>query len=245
MLLAKLTPSIGAIGLFIGPVFGEGPTVDRFGDVMPQLIRRSTAQVQASWIAVQKAVAENEKLKHPLPEPYLARAEIWAVVNNHEDALKDCLAATEFFLKNSPTLTERSRYFIRLDQILRELESRPHAYFPDDAIEFGVQGRSYYDQGRLEEALVQFTEAVRLMPDGPVYRFFRALTLKRLGREAEADRDAWVGANAAREAKENGRLCEADIAAQLERVQGPLRRWLEAKREEVPPKLSSLSLIER
>lgn len=56
---------------------------------VPAPISRQSADVIALWDEVCMLVRENESLENPLPEPYIARGDLWRTVGCHEDALSD------------------------------------------------------------------------------------------------------------------------------------------------------------
>jgi len=188
---------------------------------MPLLIRRASPAVRKAWRQVEAAVRDNEALKEPLPDPYLARAEVWAMVGNHEEALADELRALELLQRRKPSLLEQTRYLKRVQDTLARLGKMPRPYYPLDADKLFYLAKSFYFGCQLDEALKELNEAIRLRPEEPLYWYYRALTYKRLGREAEADRDARVAASLRRAGKSR-----KDLATELERIQGPLRVWL-------------------
>jgi tetratricopeptide (TPR) repeat protein len=188
---------------------------------MPLLIRKASPAVQKAWRQVDAAVRDNEALKEPLPEPYLARAEVWAMVGNHEEALADQLRAVELLYKGKPSLLEQTRYLKRMQNTLARLRKMPRPYYPAEADKLYYLGRSLFFGCQLTEALKELNEAIRLRPDEPLYWYYRALTHKRLGKETEAVRDARVAASLRRAGKS-----KKDIPLELERIQGSIRIWL-------------------
>lgn len=58
--------------------------------------------------------------------------------------------------------------------------------YPQNARIYNNLGRYYYHQGRLDEAIARFHDAIRLDPGMPQAHFNLGLTLRRLGRPAEA-----------------------------------------------------------
>jgi tetratricopeptide (TPR) repeat protein len=190
-------------------------------DDAPLLIQKASPSIQKAWRQVDNAIKDNDRLKKPLPEPYLARAEIWAMVGNYDEALADQLRATELLYKGTPSLIEQKRYLERMQKTLDRLRKMPRPYFPVDADKLYYLGRSFYFQGDCERALKELNEAIRLRPDEPLYWYYRALTYRRLGKNDEATRDARVAASLRRAGKSR-----KDIARELERIQGAPRVWL-------------------
>ena len=89
------------------------------GDAVPAPISRHPSEVVAAWNEVSILVRENELLDNPLPEPYVARGDVWRSVGCHEDALADYLKAVELATANNPGLAEKSRLLSRLHQALQ------------------------------------------------------------------------------------------------------------------------------
>ena len=82
-------------------------------DSLPELIRLQENQaVRKAWQEIEAAISENEALpeRERLPEPYFARAEIWASVNAYAAAVQDYLTAIKWRIAlatNSRSLTAR------------------------------------------------------------------------------------------------------------------------------------------
>ncbi len=215
-------------------VHAENPEKD-----VPELIRKAGPSIQKAYVQIEKTIRENEKLSKPLPEPYLARGEIWTAVGNHEEALADYLKATDLLYKGKPTLLDQSRYLERLHKTLQRLRNMPTPYYPEDAAQQYDAGTNYYFRCMFDKALPHLTEAIRLNPADPVYWYYRGLTYKQLGRESEAERDVKIGANLVRKAEERNRYIHQEVGQALERVQGPIRQWLTDKSQELPSRSRS------
>jgi tetratricopeptide (TPR) repeat protein len=188
---------------------------------MPELIRKAGPGMMDAWRKVRKLIDENNTLANPLPEPYLARAELWAKVGNHEEALADQLRAVELLYKGSPSLLEQTRYLKRVQATLDKLKRMPRPYYPADADKLYYRGRTAFYQCDYEAAVQEFTESIRLQPEEPLYWYYRALAYKKLGKTDEADRDARVAGSLHRDKKST-----KDLGRELERIQGGLRHWL-------------------
>ncbi len=209
-----------------------------FGADLPFLIARQPETVQEAWRTVDELVRENATLEQSLPDPLFARADLWAAVGNHEEALDDYLQATKFFFGTRPSLVEQSRALNRLSDALERLSKRPRSEYPyeaDDAFWLGVNS---FEKKQLEVAAAFFAEATRLMPSDAVYRAYRGLTLKRLGRTSDAERQLSVAASILRRPHCRPRE-QSGFHIRLERIQGPERQWVQ---QSVNAPLSATSL---
>ncbi|ADG66841.1 hypothetical protein Plim_0998 [Planctopirus limnophila DSM 3776] len=198
---------------------------------IPSLIQRQPASIQQAWIEVEKVVNENEKLPQPLPEPYLARGDLWSRVGSHEDALSDYLKATELFFQGSPTPSERARYLSQLQRALDAVVQQPKPRYPNEAASEYSQGLLASRSGEHTMAESHFAEACRLMPEVPLYRVYRALALRELGRNEEAHRQVAAALSLIRESP-LGASAEMQLLHRgLEHIQGPSRLWLSRELE--------------
>ena len=209
-----------------------------FGADLPFLIARQSETVQEAWRTVDELVRENASLEQSLPDPLLARADLWATVGNHEEALDDYLQATKLLFAMRPSLVEQSRALNRLSDALERLSKRPRPEYPyeaDDAFWHGVRN---FENHRLEAAAAFFAEATRLMPSDAVYRAYRGITLKRLGQAIDAERQLAVAASILRrpDCLERER---SGFHIRLENIQGSERRWI-TQSVNLPPSASRL-----
>jgi len=166
---------------------------------LPELILvQNNPAIQQAWREVSIAISENDALPEDerLPEPYFARAEIWASVKNYSDSLQDYLTAIKYARKSNRDILTYSEYFDSLYDVAEKLQNIP---VPAEGAEseFFFAARRHYSHGNtkfftgdLREALDRFDSAVQLAPDQPLYWYFRALTHKRLGDEQRAQHDA-------------------------------------------------------
>lgn len=194
---------------------------------IPQLVKIQDERIRTSWAEVEKIIAENEGAKRPSHEPYLARAELWAIAGCHEEALQDYLRGTDLFFRDNPTPSERTAHLEQLKTALEALVRRPKPSFPDLALRQFGQGLALYQRRQVAEATWFFDEACRLKTDVPIYRIYRALCYKQQGRPIEADREASIARNLIRERPADSEQELQGIHQRLEFVQGPLRQWLE------------------
>jgi len=229
-MLLRLLASVSLLALVAGTVTAQiNPEAD-----LPPLIRKASPSVQKAWLEVDKVVRDNEKRPNPLPDPYVARAEIWSVVGNYDDALTDYVRATELLFKQKPTLIEQAKYLARIQETLREIGKQGRPYYPEEGSDYYEKGRQLYFKGELNKALDYFNAAVQLVPQEAVFWYYRGLTYKRLGKDVEAERDVKIGAGIVRQAEENNRDINKEVGLALERIQGPLRNWLTETARELP-----------
>ena len=209
---------------------------DRKRVTLPELILlQDNPAVQQAWREVTDAISENETLPENdrLPEPYFARAEIWASVKNYSDSLQDYLTAIRYARKANRDLLTYSAYFDKLYDVAEKLQNVPVAATGAESdLSFAArrhysEGYSKYFTGELQHALDRFDSAIRLAPDQPLYWYFRALTHRRLGDGQRAQHDALMGAYFERQFAPCRRR---SLNHAFVRIQGEARTWLEAYR---------------
>jgi len=202
----------------------------------PELIAiQPNRSIQQAWRDIAAAISDNDVLpeNERLPEPYFARAEIWASVNNYSDSLQDYLTAIKYARTSNRDIISYSEYFDRLYEVVEKFQNMPApATGAESEMHFAAQrhygeGCSKFFAGDLWEALKRFDSAIQLAPDQAVYWYFRALTHKRLGDEERAQHDALLGASFERQLTPSRRRA---INGSLTRVQGTMRAWLESYR---------------
>lgn len=196
-------------------------------ETIPYLISIQPTRTLEAWKDVAELIAQNEKLENPLPDPYLARAELWTTVGAHEDAVEDYLQASSLIMKKNPSLIEQAKVFKSLRESLERLSQSPRPAYPIKAADACQTGFEYYYRGDFKQALPFFVEATRLNPDDAVYRAMRGLSSYRLGDIAAAEKQVAAAANIVRK---QGFVFpdsrEQDFHRRLERIQGTDRRWL-------------------
>ena len=198
---------------------------------MPILIQRQPDSIQRAWIEIGKIVADNEKLAPPLPEPYMARGDLWSRVGSHEDALSDYLKATELFFQGAPTPSEQARHLSQLRRALDAVVQQPKPRYPNEAASEYSLGLLASRRGDYAIAESHFAESSRLMPEVALYRVHRALALRELGRDEEAHRQVAAALSLIR-ATGRGASEEMQLLHRgLEHVQGPSRLWLSRELE--------------
>ena len=202
------------------------------------LIQRNPA-IQQAWREVASAISENETLpeNERLPEPYFARAEIWASAKNYSASLQDYLTAIKYARTANRDLLTYSAYFDKLYDVTQKLQNVPvPATGAESDLSFAArrhysQGYSDYFSGDLQEALDRFDSANQLAPDQPLYWYYRALTHRRLGDDQRAQHDALMGAFFERQFASWRRR---SLNHAFSRVQGETRTWLESYRRGSP-----------
>lgn len=200
---------------------------------LPELIlMQRNPEVQRAWREIAQAVEDNEKLPESdrLPEPYFARAEIWASVQNYSDSLRDFLTGIRYARQSNRDLLSYSAYFERMYDVAEEFENRPVPArgVEDDPSDAAVKhyslGMNRYFAGEYRAALRHFNDAVQLSPDKAVYWYYRALTHRQLGEEGRAQYDALMGATFE---KALPSWKQRAMHGELVRIQGSIRFWLE------------------
>lgn len=198
---------------------------------IPSLIQRQPDSILQAWIEIDTIVAENEKLTPPLPEPYVARGDLWSRVGSHEDAMSDYLKATDLFFRGSPTPSEQARYLSQLRRALDAVVKQPKPNYPYEAASEYSLGLLAIRNLDYTAAASHFTESSRLMPEVALYRAYRALALHELGRNEEAQRQAAVALSLIRATGSDASGVMQALHRSLEHVQGPTRSWLSRELE--------------
>jgi tetratricopeptide (TPR) repeat protein len=184
---------------------------------------------------VAAAISENETLpdSERLPEPYFARAEIWATAGNYSDSLQDYLYGISIVRVSARDLLSYSVQFDKLGDVADKLQKMPVPAAGAEPI-YSSAAREHYSLGYglffrddLRAALEHFDSAVQLAPDQPLYWYFRALTYHGLGDEQRAQHDALMGAFFEREL---AAWYRRSLHRAFIRIQGARRAWLESYR---------------
>jgi tetratricopeptide (TPR) repeat protein len=187
-----------------------------------------------AWRDVQEAIRDGEQLPAPDPEPYYSRAEIWSKrLENQEEALLDTLRGVEVFLNgnDSSDPAEINKALKKLRDAAWLSLQRPKSIYPGAAEKHYSAGLHSYSMGRFVEAVLQFTRAIQLDANCPVYYYYRSLARLSAGDERHAIMDAEKGAMVESHLMESARM---DVSRSLVRIQGQQRLWLEAYRRGRP-----------
>ena len=212
-------------------------TPDEKAKSLPELIRlQENPLLRDAWRDIEAAIKENDALppQERLPEPYFARAEIWACVNHYSEALRDYLTAIKYARLSGRDLMSYSAYFDKLYEVTDRFQKVPATPTLGKNDGYAWAARNHYAQGchalwqnKFETALQRFDNAVQLQPNDPLYWYFRALTFKKMGDAERAQCDALFGAYLER----NGPHTRSrELGHAFTRVQGRLRQWLESYR---------------
>lgn len=194
-------------------------------DAIPYLIAKQPAEVREAWKEVDSLIIENGQLESPIPDPYLARAELWTQAGSHEDAVADYVQAVQIMLSRDASLIEQSKVLRLLRQSLHNLSQMPRAVYPTHAVDAYQKGFELYHRHRHEEAAYYFAEATRLNPEDSVYRVMRALNYRELKRDGDASQQLASAAGILRHPSTGARE-SAVFHRRLERIQGDDRLWI-------------------
>lgn len=195
---------------------------------IPAPIATRSAETIATWVEISRLVDENEALATPLPHPYVARGDLWASVDCHEDALADYLRATDLVLATKPSPAEKSRLLSRLHHSLRELVNKPMPAYSLESQELYRQGVTLFTQRQFEAALPYLEDAVRLSPSNSEYRAYLAVTSRVTGDQISAARHAASAANLLRSKLDSvGKRKRTVFNEAVRHIQGPQRVWLQ------------------
>jgi tetratricopeptide (TPR) repeat protein len=201
---------------------------------LPPLILRQPAVVHDAWRQIAAAVAENDRLPRPQPDPYFARAELWMMVGNYDAALRDLLLAMRIAGEGNAAPRVYDSIFNRLREVLERYDVTPVP--PEDgepARHYGHGSHAFWS-GCYVDAEKAFSDAISLAPGNPLYWYMRAIARRRLGDEQGAKHDALLGAAAERRACSKRDGAAMDINRGLRRLQGGDRIWLEDLRRGDP-----------
>jgi tetratricopeptide (TPR) repeat protein len=205
-----------------------------FDDEIPPLIRRQPQVVHDAWRQIAVAVAENQRLTRPRPEPLFARAELWMMVGNYDAALRDLLVAMQIASDTGAAPRVYDAVFNRLREVLERYDTTPVPPEDGEPSRHYGHGMHSFWEGHYVEAEKAFADAISLAPGNPLYWYMRAVTHRRLGNEEAAMHDALLGASAERKACLRRDGASLDINRELRRLQGNDRIWLENQRRGDP-----------
>jgi len=229
-------PQIKVVSLRpVGPAAEVGRRQDTsFDDEIPPLIRRQPQVVHDAWRQIAAAVAENQRLTRPRPEPLFARAELWMMVGNYDAALRDLLVAMQIASDTGAAPRVYDAVFRRLREVLERYDTTPVPPEDGEPSRHYGHGMHSFWEGQYVEAEKAFADAISLAPGNPLYWYMRAVTHRRLGNEEAAMHDALLGASAERKACLRRDGASLDINRELRRLQGNDRIWLESQRRGDP-----------
>lgn len=192
---------------------------------LPLAITAMPDDVQQAWLEAQAAVAENENLENPLPDPYFARAEIWSAAGVYDSALRDYLKAVELAAESGGDPSDYASWLSKLAEALDKFDKAPSAPGKGDGSYHYSSGVHAFWNGDMKNAVWNFDNAIFVEPAKSLYWYFRALTYLRRGDQRRAKHDALIGSNLE---WQDGRPDRIGWA--FARLQGPMRMWLERYR---------------
>ena len=208
---------------------GEATTKESY---RPWLIQfQENPSVFAAWQNVNELIASNQQLPEDqeLAEPYFARAELWAAVENYADAIQDYITGIKILKARGASPDKYLKYVEKLSVAVRNLEANPvpaigaRLGWEEAALEHYKLGYTAYFMREYEKCLVHFSNSVAMDPQKPHYWYFRALAHRGLGNDQQAQHDALLGASFERQLPADA----VSMNQRLFRVQGPARTWLE------------------
>jgi len=213
--------------------------IDKAGDFKtfhrPTIINfQENPAVAKAWDKVNELVAANEKLaeRQQLPEPYFARAELWAAVENYSDAIQDYITGIGISRRRGASPSYYLQYVEKLGEAVRQLDANPvpasgvKVVRKEAAVQHFQLGYTAFFMNDYEKSRMHFTNCVTMDPEQPHYWYFRALSQWELGNRQQAQHDALLGAKF-----EQSLATDAiSMDQRLFRVQGARRTWLEKYR---------------
>jgi hypothetical protein len=193
--------------------------------LLPAIIRRQPLHIQRAYRDVEATIKRNKELGKQLPEPYFLRARLWTLVKNYDAAVRDYLTAAALVKENRLDQARYATYYEQMDKALNAFDRMPKPIDLGGAAYHYEQGRQAFWSGQFKRALGYFDDAVALDATEPLYWYYRGLTYKYMGNEQRALHDLRLGAHLEWFNKRN-RKSSTYILFALERLQGPMRLWL-------------------
>ena len=129
---------------------------------VPAAVALQPPAIVQAWREAQAAISENERLAHPMAEPYFARAEILSLAKDFDSALLDYLRALSIAGRTKDNAIAYSAYFERLQQSLENYNKDPRPLAAGDARTHFGAGIHSYREGDLDAAKKHFTNAIAL-----------------------------------------------------------------------------------
>ena len=207
------------------PKPSEAISADNYPPIVPVLIRREPERMQQAYKDVEATIALNKKLKKELPEPYFLRARLWTMVRNYDAALRDYVTASALVKDSKLDPVRYVTYFDGMTKLLDGLDRVPKAPDADNATYHYNQGRSAFWSKDYDKAMRYFDDAIALDPTEPLYWYYRGMIFRNQGNDRRAKHDIVIGANMERINRKQGKSPDYLLTA-LERVQGPMRLWM-------------------
>ncbi|MDA7884789.1 hypothetical protein N9B23_00295 [bacterium] len=203
------------------------PLLIQFSD-LPNIVK-IYEEAAAVYLENRKAPPEDR-----IPEPCIARGEIWELVGNYPDAVSDYVEGVGYARsrRRDPKIIEK--YHNKIAGVLEKIKSmpvpmnEPNARYEVAAVDCFGRGLHQLKVNQLSTARHHFSDAIQLKPASPAFWYARAVANHRADRELEARHDAVMG-----------NLFERDlpswetrkVASALQGIQGADRAWLESFRD--------------
>jgi len=219
-----------------GPV-GQGITAEQLEKIVGEVTNRvSAAAAQYDWqnpVVLRGPLGRIRQWYYPLtapsPVPQVAARPAEAAPQAPPEGAGGTAPAQAPGKAAQPATSPASAASEQLvDAKLKSL-GQPASQEPNPLMagEIFSRGSSAYFLGETEEALGYFVAAIHQDPKNALYRYYLGLTLRRLGRPAEAEVQVRAGKRLESPTWRYG------IGSSLQRVQGPDRDWLERLRLEM------------
>jgi tetratricopeptide (TPR) repeat protein len=218
---------------------GERSLRRSFGQLATQPPRSITShkneQLREAWREATEAITANNALPaaQRLPDPYLARAEVYMQAGDVVAALDDCAAASAIVAANgldSRKQQQAAEIYTNAIKQLRSLPQPPRDAFTDidmQASEHFNASQRFIAQRDFDKAISELAKALSLTPSQPLYWYMRAVARRESGDLHRAQSDAIFGALFERRLSPPARH---EVSKALTRIQGSTRLWLEAYR---------------
>jgi hypothetical protein len=192
-------------------------------------------QLREAWREATEAITANNLLPaaQRLPDPYLARAEVYMQAGDVVAALDDCAAASAIAAAtglDSRKQQQAAEIYTNAIKQLRSLPQPARDAFTDidiQASEHFNASQRFIAQRDFDKAISELAKALSLTPSQPLYWYMRAVARRESGDLHRAQSDALFGALFERRLSPPARH---EVSKALTRVQGSTRLWLEAYR---------------
>lgn len=192
-------------------------------------------QLREAWREATEAITANNALPaaQRLPDPYLARAEVYMQAGDVVAALDDCASASAIVATtglDSRKQQQAAEIYTNAIKQLRSLPQPPRDAFTDidiQASEHFNASQRFISQRDFDKAIGELAKALSLTPSQPQYWYMRAVARRESGDLHRAQSDALLGVLFEQRLSPPARH---DVSKALTRVQGPTRLWLESYR---------------
>lgn len=200
---------------------------------VPEVVQRSSPSIREHWSSLENSLRVSDDPQQRALV-HVQRGEVLLSVHSRARAYKEFEAAGQLMLHAAHSESDLLQAVATFREMLAShRESFPLVPVGSPQLEppFGAGYHAFWE-GRLHEALEQFTSAIEWAPGEPLNYYYRALTYRRLGCQKEAVTDAESGAfwefqTVRSHWPHNSRSRTSYISDRFERLQGPLRLWIE------------------